>query len=92
MEEYSFTKLFIFNPKINSKNDIEYLNKIGIEAMHLESSFSSKYQNDILSSEIFKNKCINYKEIHDKIISIPLFENNYDLNYIIESLKKLLIK
>lgn len=85
----SFTKLFVYNPRIKTKLLIERLNNAGIEAMHLEHSFGSPYQEMIVEKEEAKDKGLNnYLKVHDSIISLPLNENfnNQNIKHVLETL------
>jgi dTDP-4-amino-4,6-dideoxygalactose transaminase len=75
IEKSSFTKFYIYNPVINSKLNLKYLNNRGIEAMHLENKYHSPYQDRIVSTELaIKTGLNNYNKVHDCLISLPLVE------------------
>ncbi len=83
IETASFTKLFVFSKDIHSPNFVESLNKIGIEAKHLEHKYKSYYQERfdrlVPYNEIESLKsCDTYFDIHDHIFSIPLYESMSD--------------
>jgi len=87
--ESSFTKFYIYNPKLNIKPMLLSLNQYGIECMHLEQRHGQKIQKRLISKKYSKLHCLpNYDLIHDHIISIPLFEgyNQRDINYIISAI------
>jgi dTDP-4-amino-4,6-dideoxygalactose transaminase len=71
-----FTKLFVYHPVINSRKHIKMLNRLGIEAMHLEQKTGSPYQEKMIASEAGEKSGLkNYEKIHDCLISLPVFEN-----------------
>lgn len=71
----SFTKLFVYNDKIESYNSIANLRKKEIECMHLEHRHSSPIQEKFMSStEAVNYNLYNYLKAHDSIISLPLHE------------------
>ncbi len=86
-EVSSYTKLYIYHPHFNSERDIEYLNNIGIEAKHLEQKIGSFYQERFCDLPLD-----NYNLIHDKIISIPLFEymKKRHMKKLVDSISKLI--
>lgn len=73
----SYTKLFILHPKPQAQEIIKQLNHFGIEAMHLEHKHDVFYQQKL--TELIPN-CITtgdmkvYDQIHDRLISLPLYE------------------
>ena len=72
------TKLFFSKDNFDAKNDIEKINKLGAEAKHLQQKYQSYYQNSMnmkIWSAIDSSKLKNYKSLHDKIFSLPLYEN-----------------
>jgi len=83
----SYTKFYISDPRINSKKDIKRLNELGIEAKHLEQKINSYYQEKLTEEDL-----INYNNVHDHLLSIPLREdfNQKDINKIIQTLKKVI--
>jgi len=86
----SFTKFFIFNPSINSKNYIENLIRSGFEVMHLEERTGSPCQEPIIKrDEAIKSGLEYYLKVHNCIISLPLCENfdNNGVKSILEHLK-----
>ncbi len=89
----SFTKMFVFNPKINSVNFINYFREKGIEVMHLEAKQRSPVQS-MLVDEVHSNQkgLKNYISVHNSLISIPLIENFTlkDIKYIVEEIKTIL--
>ena len=92
-EDCSFTKLFVYNPKIRTKEMLENLNKRGIEAKHLEQKHNTVYQERFDGFEYFNDseslkKCVNYYSVHDSIISLPLHNTllTDDIEFIITSL------
>jgi dTDP-4-amino-4,6-dideoxygalactose transaminase len=91
--ERSFVKFYI-SGDFNSQRDIEILNKLGIEAKHLEEEYGVYYQERFDKNPLFtKNnslkECVNYLTVHDKLISLPLSEEitENEINNIIEALR-----
>ena len=87
----SFTKIFLYHPKINTIDTIKKLHKMKIEAMHLEHKLGSPYQQKLINEKTASNLGLKqYLKIHDHVISLPLQEefNNKDIIYITDSLKK----
>jgi dTDP-4-amino-4,6-dideoxygalactose transaminase len=75
-DQSSFTKLFIYHPKINTMEALNNMHKKGIESMHLEHKTGSPYQAPLITKETAdKNNLINYLKAHDSIISPPLYES-----------------
>jgi dTDP-4-amino-4,6-dideoxygalactose transaminase len=74
----SFTKLFVYNPLINSKVSLKKLHSQNIEAMHLEEKSGSPYQKPLID---FENASAiglnNFLKVHDSLVSLPLCES-YD--------------
>jgi perosamine synthetase len=72
----SFTKLFVYNPLINSKDNLKELHSLGIEAMHLEAKTGSPYQKPLID---FENASAiglnNFLKVHDSLVSLPLCES-----------------
>jgi dTDP-4-amino-4,6-dideoxygalactose transaminase len=90
-EDCSFAKLFIYNPKFNSEKIIRKMNKLGIEAKHLEQKYNSYYQERFDKLKVFyKNEsiknCRKYISIHDSVISVPVKIDEYTLISLINSL------
>jgi dTDP-4-amino-4,6-dideoxygalactose transaminase len=76
----TFTKLFLYHPKIKSETCIPFLNSKGIETKHLEHKASGRIQpqfdcSEIATSSIGIEACKNYFEVHDHLISLPLTED-----------------
>lgn len=68
--ESTFTKFYVYSDKIkNSKEVIAKLNRNNIEAMHLEQKFKCRYQEKMINDINLKN----YNNVHDNLISIPLY-------------------
>lgn len=89
----SFTKFFIYHPKINSETVINNLNKQGIEVKHLEQRTDSRIQTRFDNSAICKKSigienCHNYLKVHDHLVSLPLTEDlsEQSMNLITEHL------
>ena len=71
----SFTKFFLYNPSLESREVMGKLKKIGIEVMHLEQKHGSPVQERVISEkEALKLRLVNYNKVHDHIISLPLAE------------------
>jgi dTDP-4-amino-4,6-dideoxygalactose transaminase len=91
----SFTKLFVYNPLINSKDSLNNLHSQSIEAMHLEHKTGSPYQKKLISTIKSKETGLfNYLKVHDSIISLPLCEkfSGNDLKCIVSNFQKSVIK
>lgn len=74
--ESSFTKLFIFNSKIKSEENIRKLTSKGVESMHLEYSAGKTYQEKLVKDNQDSRSVLkNYFLVHDSLISLPLFED-----------------
>jgi dTDP-4-amino-4,6-dideoxygalactose transaminase len=76
---FVFSKLYLHDPKIKAHQIITRLRGVGIECMHLEHKHRLYIQPRIDQLPIYSNgtgikACKNYLEIHDRIISLPLFE------------------
>ncbi|MFW6275871.1 MAG: DegT/DnrJ/EryC1/StrS family aminotransferase, partial [bacterium] len=87
----SFTKFFLYNPKIETKKDLKNFHNLGIEAMHLEHKQGSPYQEMLISKkEATAENLIRYQKVHDSVISIPSDENfsTEDLQFILERIQK----
>lgn len=87
------TKLFIYSKKISSLLDIPYMRRKGIQTMHLQQKYDSIYQDSINDPiwDSIKNKLDQYPifaELHDHLISLPLFENitKKDIQYIVQQI------
>ncbi len=94
--QHSFCKFYIYSDYFN-KQDIEYLNKQGIEAKHLEQNYHLFYQErfdrqDLLKENASLQCCINYYDTHDRVISLPLHEEmtNKDIEHISKILERIL--
>lgn len=85
----SYTKFFIYNPEIKTKETLDRLHKKGIEAMHLEHKHGSPYQEKVISDRKILSGLTNYCEIHDNLVSLPISEK-YDENDI-KNIIKILI-
>ena len=76
----AYTKLFLYHDCFNSKIMIEELNRMKIEAMHLEQKHGKYYQQILnetgLYSRFFNLKTYPvYEKLHDRIVSVPLIES-----------------
>ena len=92
--ECCYSRLYIYSKKI-SKKTIEKLNEREIEAKHLKQEYGNMYQIRLDKNEKFQEfktlkECPNYYEIHDNIISLPIYETISDdqINYIKDELMK----
>lgn len=89
------TKLFIYSKCISSISDVLIMRGKGIQTMHLQQKYDSTYQ-DSINDPIWnslKNKLNQYPvfaELHDHLISLPLFENmtKNDIQYIVQQINK----
>lgn len=74
----SFAKFFLVNQEINPEI-IKRMNDKGYECKHLQNKYGSYYQLKIIRGDKLYDqsieRCINYNQIHDHIICLPLFEN-----------------
>ncbi|MDY0199138.1 MAG: DegT/DnrJ/EryC1/StrS family aminotransferase [Tenuifilaceae bacterium] len=89
----SFTKFFIFNPKIRSAEHIPKLIQMEVESMHLEHSAGIAYQDMLVKeNESLRMALQNYFLVHDSIISLPLNErmNGEDVEQIAQYLKSVI--
>lgn len=76
LESASFSKIFLYNPNIQSEKAIKEFHKKGIEAMHLEHKNGRFYQEKLIrEKEALDQNLPNYIKIHDSLISLPLQEN-----------------
>jgi dTDP-4-amino-4,6-dideoxygalactose transaminase len=74
-DDSSFTKLFVYHPAISTQKLIRTLKKQGIEAMHLEQKHGSPVQKRLVRpARCSENGLGNYNNVHDHLISLPLFE------------------
>ena len=92
----SFVKFYLYSNNITPSTILK-LNKFNIEAKHLEEEYGVFFQerfdrNKLFYNCISLNDCNNYIEIHDKLLSLPLFENmsSKDIEYIKSVLLKIL--
>lgn len=95
--EMSFTKLFIYHPKIDSRIVINDLNKSNIKAKHLEQREDGRVQTRFDKLPDFRhsfrlNDYDNYKMIHDSLVSLPLTENMTEcqMNEVVNTLKNVM--
>lgn len=93
----SFTKLFIYHPKLHSATSISMLNDHGIEAKHLEQRDDNHVQNRFDNFDEFKCSFPllsydNYFNVHDNLVSLPLTEdmNEIEMNRIIAILSEII--
>ena len=99
LNKMSFTKLFIYHPEILSSEAIRFLTKEKIEAKHLEQRQDSRVQKAFFNSVLLNysiglDQCLNYREVHDHIISLPLYEqmNKKEIHQITKAIKTYLCK
>ena len=88
----SYTKLFLYNPKFDSRRILEALNDQGIEAMHLEHKNGSPYQERLISEDLADASGLNnYNKVHDALVSLPVSEffNKDDIDYIVARLESI---
>lgn len=90
LKNSSFTKMYVFDPRINSGKTIDHLRKKGIEAMHLEARQGSPVQ-PMLINEINSDQqgLKRYMQVHNSLISLPLCENFTikDIRHIVKEIK-----
>lgn len=91
--ESVYSKYYLLS-KIESKKLIKYLMSRGIDAKHLTKSHRFHLQTRFDKDDMFKNcksidQCINYKEMHDRIVTLPVSSNMTlkELSYITEILR-----
>jgi dTDP-4-amino-4,6-dideoxygalactose transaminase len=85
----SYTKFFVYNPKIDSRGCLQMLHDQGIEAMHLEHSNRCEVQNRIVNYDQANiQKLDKYNKVHDCLVSLPVNENlkEKDIEFIAYSL------
>jgi dTDP-4-amino-4,6-dideoxygalactose transaminase len=85
----SFTKFFIYNPKLDIKTDMQIFMRQKIEVMHLENSYGSVYQERLFNpTQSIVQGLTNYNKAHDCLISLPLSESykEKDVSFIIKSI------
>lgn len=92
--ESVYSKYYLLS-NIASEKMIVYLESKGIDAKHLTKSHGFHFQTRFDRDEVFKNfksieQCINYKEIHDRIFTLPISSNmgKKELLNIAETLQK----
>jgi dTDP-4-amino-4,6-dideoxygalactose transaminase len=75
-EQSSFTKFFVYHPGIRSKEHLKILEKMGIEAMHLEQKHGSPFQERLVPAvRQGAGDLKNYDNVHDCLISLPVSED-----------------
>ena len=94
----SYVKFYMYSDSFNPET-IKKLNTYNIEAKHLEEEQNVYYQKRFDNNELFDSKnieeCNNYLSIHDKLISLPLYEkmSSDDIvhikNKVLEIIKKI---
>lgn len=76
LDESSFTRFYIYNPLIRSKELIKDCNDAGIEIMHIEQKGGSLCQElFVLYDQQIMKKLPNYLKVHDSLISLPIAED-----------------
>jgi dTDP-4-amino-4,6-dideoxygalactose transaminase len=86
----SFTKFFVYHPKLNTQKTLKKLHNQGIEAMHLEHKTGSPYQEKLISDNKAQNESLhNYLKVHDSVVSLPLSEgfDKNDIQYITNNIE-----
>jgi dTDP-4-amino-4,6-dideoxygalactose transaminase len=74
-EQSSFTKVFVYHPGFRSKKHLKILEKMGIEAMHLEHKHGGPFQERLMpAARRGTGDLKNYDKVHDCLISLPVFE------------------
>ncbi|MBU0614246.1 DegT/DnrJ/EryC1/StrS family aminotransferase [Patescibacteria group bacterium] len=92
IENTSFTKLFVYNPKIISKKYLKILGNQGIEAMHLEQKNGSPFQKRLVPTNMIDQIGLkNYHKVHDSLISLPVTENLgvKEIDFITQKMKEI---
>lgn len=86
-QDNSYTKLYVYHPSFDSARDVLRLNKMGVEAKHLEHKIGCYYQCPLTFDNL-----PNFNNIHDSVISLPLYENikKKECEIIIANLKKII--
>lgn len=97
LENGSYVKLYFISHDKTSTDVLKNLNEHKIEAKHLEHKFSSYLQQCFSEKYSYLesiNSCTIYKEIHDKIFTLPLREDLKisDIENIIHVLKEIGVK
>lgn len=64
---FSYTKFNLYSDCFN-KHTIENLNQNGVEAKHLEHKYGVYFQDKLISDK----SLVNYNNVHDKLISLPV--------------------
>jgi dTDP-4-amino-4,6-dideoxygalactose transaminase len=92
VEHSSFTKFFIYHPKIETDKLMRKLNMNGIEVKHLEHKQIPQVQErfDRFENDGSLASCVNYHLVHDSLISLPLHEgiSDKEINFIVQNLSQ----
>jgi dTDP-4-amino-4,6-dideoxygalactose transaminase len=86
------TKLYFYNSDYLSNDLIKDLNIKKIEAMHLQHKYNCYYQDSFSQTVFIENtswkNCLRFIGVHDKIMSVPLYERitDDDINIIVNLL------
>lgn len=95
LNESSFTKFFVYHPKIKSHTHLNDLRNVGLDAMHLEQRAGNPVQDRLVSEmDADAQGLINYNKVHDHIISLPVcewFKQKHVVD-VVETLKKFTTK
>ena len=75
-EQSSFTKFFVYHPGIRTRKHLKILEKMGIQAMHLEHKHGSPVQERLVpAARLDAGDLKNYDKVHDCLISLPISED-----------------
>jgi dTDP-4-amino-4,6-dideoxygalactose transaminase len=91
-EQSSFTKFFVYHPGIRSKKHLKILEKMGIEAMHLEQKHGSPFQERLVPApRKDAGNLKNYDKVHDCLVSLPVLEDMGEewILFVIKTLKNI---
>jgi dTDP-4-amino-4,6-dideoxygalactose transaminase len=85
----SYTKFYVYHPRISTERHLKALRCRGIEAMHLEQKYGSPVQKRLVPNDItLEGELPNYDSAHDRLISLPLIEtmSEIDIEYVVNQL------
>jgi dTDP-4-amino-4,6-dideoxygalactose transaminase len=95
VSESVYAKYHLVSRGLDSQRLIRFLESRGIDAKHLTKSHGFYFQTRFDKDAMFQGcksieKCINYKEIHDRIVTLPISSNmkKGELSYIAETLRQ----
>jgi dTDP-4-amino-4,6-dideoxygalactose transaminase len=93
--ESVYSKYYLLPRGMGGKRLIRFLESRGIDAKHLTKSHGFYFQPRFDKDDMFKGcktigKCINYKEIHDRIVTLPISSKmkKGELSYIAKALRQ----